>query len=69
MHFGTHVFANEREAVEALLAEGFVPVGREGTLHYRNPERDIDRWVRRADVQTVQAGRDGAQVHIWRAFK
>ncbi len=33
MRFGTHVFANEREAVEALLAAGFLPVGREGTLH------------------------------------
>ena len=39
MRFGIHVFADEREAVEALLAEGFLPVGREGTRHYRDPER------------------------------
>ena len=39
MRFGAHVFADEREVVEALLAEGFVPVGREGTRHYRHPDR------------------------------
>ena len=69
MRFGTHVFANEREAAEALLAAGFLPVGREGTLHYRNPERDTDRWVRRADVQKTKGGPNTAQVHVWRAFK
>jgi len=66
---GIHVFADEREAVEALLAEGFLPVGREGTRHYRNPERDADRWVRRADVQrAAKRGRHTAEVHVWRAF-
>ncbi len=55
-------------AAEPLLAAGFLPVGREGTLHYRNPERDTDRWVRRADVQTVRGGQNGARVHVWRAF-
>ena len=69
MRFGTHVFANEREAAEALLAAGFLPVGREGTLHYRNPERDTDRWVRRADVQKAKGGQNETQVHVWRAFK
>ena len=69
MRFGTHVFANEREAAEALRAAGFLPVGREGTLHYRNPERDTDRWVRRADVQQAKSGQNEARVHVWRAFK
>ena len=69
MRFGTHVFANEREAAEALRAAGFLPVGREGSLHYRNPERDTDRWVRRADVQKAKGGQDEARVHVWRAFK
>jgi hypothetical protein len=31
VRIGIHVFADEREAAEALLAAGFVPVGREGT--------------------------------------
>ena len=69
MRFGTHVFANERGAAEALRAAGFLPVGREGTLHYRNPERDADRWVRRADVQQAKSGQNEARVHVWRAFK
>ena len=69
MRFGTHVFANEREAAEALRAAGFLPAGREGTLHYLNPERGMDRWVRRADVQKAKGGQDEAQVHVWRAFK
>ena len=70
MRFGIHVFADEREAVEALLAEGFVPAGREGTRHYRNPERDAHRWVRRADVQrAAKRGEHAARVHVWRAFK
>ena len=68
MRFGFHVFADEREAAEALLAAGFLPIGREGTRHYRNPERDADRWVRRADVQQAKRGQDEAQVHVWRAF-
>ncbi len=69
MRFGTHVFADEREAVEALLTAGFVPIGREGTRHYRNPERDADRWVRRADVRrAAEGGQDKAQVRVWRAF-
>ncbi len=69
MRFGTHVFASEREAVEALLAAGFLPVGREGTLHYRNPEPDADRWVRRADVrQAAKRGEHEVQVRVWRAF-
>ncbi len=68
MRFGIHVFADEREAVEALLAAGFLPVGREGSLQYRNPERDMDRWVRRADVQTAKRGQRTAQVRVWRAF-
>ena len=62
MRFGTHVFADEREAAEALLAEGFVPVGREGTRHYRHPDRDADRWVQRADVQKAKHGQHTAQV-------
>ncbi len=69
MRFGTHVFADEREAAEALLAAGFIPVGREGTRHFRNPERDADRWVQRADVQQAKGGPSKAQVHVWRAFK
>jgi hypothetical protein len=69
MRFGIHVFENQREAVEALLAAGFVPVGREKTLHYRNPERDADRWVRRADVRRpAEGGQNKAQVRVWRAF-
>ncbi len=68
MQLGIHVFADEQEAVKALLAGGFVPVGREGTRHYRNPERDADRWVRRADVQKAKGAQDGAQVSVWRAF-
>jgi hypothetical protein len=69
MRLGIHVFADEREAVEALLAEGFVPVGREGTRHYRHPDRDADRWVRRADVrQPAKGGQNKAQVRVWRAF-
>jgi hypothetical protein len=69
MRFGIHVFADEREAVEALLAEGFLPVGREGTRHYRDPERDTDRWVRRADVRRpAEGGQNKAQVRVWRAF-
>ena len=70
MRFGIHVFADEREAAEALLAEGFLPVGREGTRHYRNPERDANRWVRRADVRrrVAERGQHTAQVHVWRAF-
>jgi hypothetical protein len=69
MRFGIHVFADEREAVEALVAEGFLPVGREATRHYRNPERDADRWVRRADVRrAAKRGRHTAEVHVWRAF-
>jgi hypothetical protein len=69
MRFGTHVFANEREAAEALLAAGFLPVGRERTQHYRNPERDADRWVQRADVRrAAEGGQNKAQVRVWRAF-
>ena len=68
MRFGFHVFADEREAAEALLAAGFLPVGREGTRHYRNPERDVDRWVRRADVRQAKGDPNTAQVHVWRAF-
>ena len=69
MRTGIHVFADEREAVGALLAAGFVPVGREGTQHYRHPDRDPDRWVQRADV--LRAEKDGqhkAQVRVWRSF-
>ena len=69
MRFGTHVFADEREAAEALLAAGFIPVGRDGTRHYRHPDRDVDRWVQRADVQQAKGGPNTAQVHVWRAFK
>ena len=68
MRFGIHVFADEREAVEALLTDGFVPVGREGTRHYRHPDRDRDRWVQRADVQNAKRGQNTAQVRVWRAF-
>ena len=68
MRLGIHVFADEREAAQALLAAGFIPVGREGTLHYRHPDRDTDRWVQRADVQRAKGGRNKAQVHVWRAF-
>ncbi len=69
MRLGVHVFADEREAVEALLAAGFSPVGRERTQHNRHPDRDADRWVRRADVQQAKGGPSKAQVHVWRAFK
>ena len=69
MRFGTHVFASEREAAEALLAAGFIPVGREGTRHYRHPDRDADRWVQRADVRKAKHGQHTAQVHVWRAFR
>ena len=69
MRLGTHVFADEREAAQALLAAGFIPVGHEGTRHYRHPDRDTDRWVRRADVQQATGGPGEAQVHVWRAFK
>ena len=69
MRFGIHVFADEREAVEALLAAGFLPVGRQPTRHYRNPERDADRWVRRATVRRAgKCGRPTVEVHVWRAF-
>ncbi len=69
MRFGVHVFVDEREAADALLAEGFLPIGREGTRHYRHPDRDPDRWVRRADVQRGAKGaQDTAQVRVWRAF-
>ena len=69
MRFGIHVFADEREAAEALLAAGVLPVGHEGTRRYRNPERDADRWVRRADVRrTAEGGQNKAQVRVWRAF-
>ena len=68
MRFGIHVFADEREAVEALLAAGFLPVGREGTRHYRNPERDADRWVRRADVRrAAKGGQNEGRGCVWRA--
>ena len=50
MRLGIHAFADEREAVRALLAAGFVPAGREGTQHYRHPARDAARWAQRADV-------------------
>ena len=69
MRFGIHVFSDERKAAEALLAAGFLPIGRERTRHYRNPERDADRWVRRADVHKAKAGPDETRVHVWRAFK
>ena len=69
MRFGIHEFADEREAAEALLAKGLLPVGREGTRHYRHPDRDADRWVQRADVQQAKGGQLTAQVHVWRAFK
>ena len=68
MRLGFHVFADEREAAGALLAAGFLPIGREGTLHYRHPDRDTDRWVRRADVHKAKGGPNTAQVRIWRAF-
>ncbi len=68
MRFGIHVFADEREAAQALLAAGFSPVGRERTQHNRHPDRDADRWVRRADVQKAKGAQDGAQVSVWRAF-
>jgi len=69
MRFGIHVFADAREAVEAPVAQGFLPVGREATRHYRNPERDADRWVRRADVRrAAKRGRHMAEVYVWRAF-
>lgn len=69
MRFGIHAFADEQRAAEALLAGGFLPVGREGTRHYRHPDRDADRWVRRADVRLApEAGPEGARVRVWRAF-
>jgi hypothetical protein len=69
MRFGIHRFADEHEAAGALLAGGFLPVGREGTRHYRHPDRDADRWVRRADLRRAAKGdRDGAEVCVWRAF-
>ena len=69
MRFGIHLFADEREAVEALVAEGFFPVGRVATRHYRNPGWDADRWVRRADVRrAAKRGRHTAEVYVWRAF-
>ena len=69
MRFGTHVFADEREAARALLAAGFLPVGGEGAPHYRNPDRDADGWVRRADVrQAAKGGGHGVRVRVWRAF-
>lgn len=51
-----HVFADERETTEALLAEGFLPIGHERTRHYRHPDRDAERWVRRADVRRRAKG-------------
>ena len=69
MRFGVHSFADEREAAGALLAKGFLPVGREGTRHYRHPDRDADRWVQRADLRRAAKGdRNEAQVFVWRAF-
>ena len=69
MRLGIHAFADEREAVEALLAAGFVPVGREETQHYRHPDRDPNRWVQRADgLLAEKAGQHKAQVRVWRAF-
>ena len=67
MRLGIHVFADEREAADALLAEGFLPIGRDRTRHYRHP----DRWVRRVDVRPgAKGGQDTAQaqVRVWRAF-
>jgi hypothetical protein len=69
MRLGVHVFVDEREAADALLAEGFLPVGHERTRHYRHPDRDPDRWVQRADVRrAAKGGRSEAQVRVWRAF-
>ena len=71
MRLGIHVFADEREAADALLAEGFLPIGRDRTRHYRPPDRDANRWVRRADVRPgAKGGQDTAQaqVRVWRAF-
>jgi hypothetical protein len=69
MRLGVHPFADEQQAIAALLAEGSLPVGREGTRHFRNPERDHDRWVKRADVRRMPKGGQGdTRVHVWRAF-
>jgi hypothetical protein len=69
MRLGIHEFVDEREAAEALLAEGFLPIGREGTQHYRHPDRDVDRWVQRADVRRAEkGGQRKTQVRVWRAF-
>ena len=69
MRFGFHVFADEREAAEALLAAGLLPVGREGTRHYRHPDRDTDRWVGRGDVrQPAKGGANRARVRLWLAL-
>ena len=71
MRLGNHVFADEREAADALLAEGVLPIGRDRTRHYRHPDRNADRWVRHADVRPgAKGGQDTAQaqVRVWRAF-
>ena len=69
MRLGVHVFADQRHAVDALLAEGFLPIGRDSIQHYRHPDRDSDRWVQRADVRHgTKAGQDTVQVRVWRAF-
>ena len=71
MRLGIHVFVDERQAADALLAEGFLPIGRERTQHYRHPDRDADRWVQRADVRRRAKGGQNAaqtQVRVWRAF-
>ena len=73
MRLGVHVFVDEREAADALLAEGFLPIGHDRTQHYRHPNRDADRWVQGADVHVrpgAKGGRDTAQaqVRVWRAF-
>lgn len=69
MRLGVHVFVDARQAADALLAEGFVPIGRESIQHYRHPDRDPDRWVQRADVRRATKGsRSTTQVRVWRAF-
>jgi hypothetical protein len=69
MRLGVHSFVDEQQAIAALLAAGFVPVGRETTRHFRNSERDRDRWVKRADVRlAARGGRGDTRVHVWRAF-